>query len=739
MVSEQFPIEVMGQPTAGQRVELIEKRVSDLEAALKEMVSQTVDKAVEAIRHSLTEVLLESQGVAAQKLGAEFDVLSERLEGRVNRSREFHESLINTMRNDQLKFQKEIKSTLTGLQTFQVPLPDVVDGSVNHFGAPNSALLRGDDFGKGFGGSQIPGDYCGGSGSGGGPGGSLNWKYRKIDMPIFDGSEPDGWLAKIERYFQIYRLTEEAMLEASAVAMEGDALRWFQWESKRRPIRRWHELKLAILRHFRSSHGGSLYEQWLSTTQTTTVDEYRRKFIETVAPLDRVSEEILLGHFVNGLKDEIKAEVRLLNPVNLEQAMELAGRIEDKLGVIGYRKGAPSSIKTGAYSVYSRGSSAVMPYSYNNPTSPSISRSWGARSPESQGSVQSPKTTISSNHSVGEIRRLTEKELQDKRAKGLCYRCDAKWVIGHRCKKELSVMLIEEEEGEFEIEDSDIPVAATEELITEVSLNSVIGLSNPKTMKLRGLIGSHEVVVMVDPGATHNFIALSTVEAAGVPVMGTMGFGVSLGNGEALKGEGVCKDVRVQLDGGVEVVEDFLPLKLGNSDVILGIQWLEKLGVVLTNWKTQIMTFELKGETVTLVGDPTLVRSQISLKAMIKVLQKEKQGYWVECNKLEANSASSREPSVPTFLGGVIEQYAKVFEEPKGLPPSRNREHAIVLKEGSNPVGVRPYRYPQCQKDEIERLIHEMLEAGIIKPSTSPYSSPVLLVKKKRRIVALLR
>lgn len=37
-----------------------------------------------------------------------------------------------------------------------------------------------------------------------------------------------------------------------------------------------------------------------------------------------------------------------------------------------------------------------------------------------------------------------------------------------------------------------------------------------------------------------------------------------------------------------------------------------------------------------------------------------------------------------------------------------------MMKEGSDPVNVRPYRYPQTQKDEIERLIHDMLTAGII-------------------------
>lgn len=58
-------------------------------------------------------------------------------------------------------------------------------------------------------------------------------------------------------------------------------------------------------------------------------------------------------------------------------------------------------------------------------------------------------------------------------------------------------------------------------------------------------------------------------------------------------------------------------------------------------------------------------------------------------------------------------------------------KHSIILKEGSSPICVRPYRYPQVQKDEIEKLVKEVLEAGIIQPSTSPYSSSILLVKKK--------
>jgi len=58
-------------------------------------------------------------------------------------------------------------------------------------------------------------------------------------------------------------------------------------------------------------------------------------------------------------------------------------------------------------------------------------------------------------------------------------------------------------------------------------------------------------------------------------------------------------------------------------------------------------------------------------------------------------------------------------------------EFKVQLVEGTRPIYVHPYRIPQSQKEIVEQHVQEMLEKDIIEPSNSPWSAPVLLVKKK--------
>ncbi|GKB47835.1 putative mitochondrial protein [Tanacetum coccineum] len=203
---------------------------------------------------------------------------------------------------------------------------------------------------------------------------------------------------------------------------------------------------------------------------------------------------------------------------------------------------------------------------------------------------------------------------------------------------------------------------------------------------------------------------------------------VIMGNGMSEKSYGICQKLELLLPR-LTVTDDFYPLELGSTDVILGVKWLRQLGEVRVNWKRLTMTFQNGDNRVTLCGEPGLHRTEASLRSLARGISVNDQGYFVTLANL--NGAELPESQVNPALDTLLTEFVDIFSMPIGLPPSRDHEHAIVLKEGTEPINVRPYRYPQLQKDEIEKLVGEMIESGIIRPSTSPFSSPVLLVKKK--------
>ena len=47
------------------------------------------------------------------------------------------------------------------------------------------------------------------------------------------------------------------------------------------------------------------------------------------------------------------------------------------------------------------------------------------------------------------------------------------------------------------------------------------------------------------------------------------------------------------------------------------------------------------------------------------------------------------------------------------------------------PIRQPPRRLPLAKRNETDQAVTEMLQQGIIEPSSSPWCSPVVLVKKK--------
>lgn len=77
---------------------------------------------------------------------------------------------------------------------------------------------------------------------------------------------------------------------------------------------------------------------------------------------------------------------------------------------------------------------------------------------------------------------------------------------------------------------------------------------------------------------------------------------------------------------------------------------------------------------------------------------------------------------IPVEVQALLDDFQPVFEEPIGLPPHRSWDHAIPILPRAKLVNIRLYRYIPEQKDEIEKQVHELLQAGLIVHNASPYS-----------------
>ncbi|XP_026416204.1 uncharacterized protein LOC113311598 [Papaver somniferum] len=174
---------------------------------------------------------------------------------------------------------------------------------------------------------------------------------------------------------------------------------------------------------------------------------------------------------------------------------------------------------------------------------------------------------------------------------------------------------------------------------------------------------------------------------------------------------------------------DMRLLKLGGCDMVLGVDWMKIMSPMSFDFQKLTVTFTTNGKTITLQGNTSSAQiSMISGSDLHKWLKKNKHGL---VGSLFSITACEHESEVPDPIKPLLHKYESIFQEPTSLPPSRTHDHHIPLKPLTTPPNQRPYRIPYLQKEVVEQLVQEMLKSGVIQHTHSPFSSPVILVKKK--------
>lgn len=162
---------------------------------------------------------------------------------------------------------------------------------------------------------------------------------------------------------------------------------------------------------------------------------------------------------------------------------------------------------------------------------------------------------------------------------------------------------------------------------------------------------------------------------------------------------------------------------------------MASLGPHVADYATSTLKLYLYGKFVTLQGEESNKPIVAQLNLFKRLHQMDTISELFTIQKIDptviGDNWNDRTINLEPEMSTLLHTSKEIFQIPKGLPPKRELTHEILLKEGAQPVKVRPYRYPHSQKQQIEKLVQDMLEEGIIQPSLSPFSSPIILVKKK--------
>jgi hypothetical protein len=301
--------------------------------------------------------------------------------------------------------------------------------------------------------------------------------------------------------------------------------------------------------------------------------------------------------------------------------------------------------------------------------------------------------------------------------------------LGHKCKEQKLFMAISEDVPEEDVivplvEEPSLPDATQEptdppEVDPLISLHALTGFSPPQILKLIGYIKHRKVIILVDSGRTHNFIHRCIAQETNFYIHVVNNFEIMIVNGGSMKCGGWCENVRLQI-GHYQLKYHMFSIDMGGGDIVLGVEWLCTLGPILMDFKELTMQFQQEGEKYQfqglIVGSPEITISHVwkisSTKATMVSLPKS------------ILFKSLRHPFVHPNFQAILSKHQVVFSH--GV-----HDQSIPLILGSLPPNVLPYRHPFVQKNEIEKIVQELLQEGVIHPSTIPYYSPMVMVLKK--------
>ena len=189
----------------------------------------------------------------------------------------------------------------------------------------------------------------------------------------------------------------------------------------------------------------------------------------------------------------------------------------------------------------------------------------------------------------------------------------------------------------------------------------------------------------------------------------------------------ICRGCELEISGTLLTV-DLRIMDMSEFDVILGMDWLTAYRVIIDCERRRVTAYTQDGTQVTFQGDKHDILPQT-------VYESRSQGQlpgWLASLTLEDEVRSNLD------FPRVVCKYEDVLpDELLGFPPQRVVNFGIEVHPGTSPISMTPHRMAPVELQELRVQLQELLDKGFIRPSTSPWGTPVLFAKKKDKTLRL--
>jgi hypothetical protein len=280
--------------------------------------------------------------------------------------------------------------------------------------------------------------------------------------------------------------------------------------------------------------------------------------------------------------------------------------------------------------------------------------------------------------------------------------------------------------------------------------------------KLAGLQASVTTAISAqavsDSAASHCFINRAWVDRARAHVTPLASDdSAALADGSAMKIYGTCS-LKLSLGPFSGRVKAYVTDLASHHDLILGEDWLKQHAASIC-YHNDTLLLKQGTHTFTVNAKRWIQPAKLPTSPFLSLVQarravKKAQGRCFlvmvkECDSADSPAAVSSQSTPllpqtaqaskptadlvsPARLQALLDQYKHRFSmDLPHLPQYRGPvHHAIPLLPGSKVPPRRSYRMSPKEKEELDKFVSDLLDKGLIEPSSSPFGAPVLFVPK---------